>query len=421
MSNAELEMLIGRESDVDSELQDSLRELRAIDFSRPESFLEGLKLGFESEYFLDDGGKVPSAAKRDGLVEKEGYDWLTSELGAGMVEAVSEPLEVTELSEIECDIRKRKERIQGLASERGMALTDGATYPNLSLYGEIPLSKSDDGRYQALIDYYLENGAQETDLVVKDEELPLNPAAPAMSAAIHSNFQAGSLEEGVKMADYLLDIEPYTVALAGNCSSFGDLETGWNDFRIIPWEESFNTEEDPDKVGLPDEYYQDRGVLSGISLVFDPGEESSAKERLDAAIAENWADSRLKFYYGEDLKEYELENPTVVVEARLASMQDSPDREAAVHGFRAGALAYRMENGLPLLGIEKTEENRYSALKDGAEADSYHVVDEKESHDVVEADAEIALETELDRAREGLNYLGIEDDEGHLDLLEEDI
>ncbi len=405
------------ETDTDDELEGARQELEDTDFTGPSNFLdgEGLIIGEESEYFLARNEQAVDREVRNEIIEDPRLEaWLEKELGAAMVEVVSPPARVNRLSAIDESIDRRKQVLKDVASGYGVDVIAAATHPHLSLNEEIPLSSADDGRYRDLIDHYAETGA------TGESENPdmLNPAAPAMSASLHSNFQAGSLEEAVDMTDYLLDVEAYTVALAGNCEAFGDLDTGWNDYRMIPWERSFNTEDDPDKVGLPDAYYNDRGLLSGMSLVFDPGtdEENAAKDRLDSAVGENWADARPKFYYGEDIEKYGLDNPTVVVEARLASMQDSTEMEAAVHGFRAGALAYRMKNNLPLLGISNTQQNREKAMMYGPEAEAYSVI---QGDEVVDMKAYEALQLEIDRAREGLEYLGVKDDGSYLSLLEE--
>lgn len=130
---------------------------------------------------------------------------------------------------------------------------------------------------------------------------------------------------------------------------------------------------------------------------------------MDTAVKEDWNDVKIKL-----VEDDRTGNEYSVLEVRPYSMQPTPAEEVAAHGFTIGRVVWAMENDEELMDYDRVLENRERAMKQGLDADQMFY---QENGEIREAPTDEVLRSEIQKAREGLEELGIEDP-GYLDILE---
>ncbi|MFB6241341.1 MAG: glutamate-cysteine ligase family protein [Candidatus Nanosalina sp.] len=409
------------------------------DFEEPEGFTAGI----ETEYFIVDGDDQPiSEEERDKLigkgVETGGMENWDHELGASMAETASDPVkDIHSLEELEQAIRQPEEEMRRRLEGTEYQLLRSGANPNQDLN---EVERTTEPKYVEVPDAYGEmrtRNVEGSDLVFTEdlgiERLtdefgsedtidPRNSDVPATISSTQLNLQADDLNDAVEKANIGYAIAPYVTALSGNSRFVDGKDLGFSDTRVELWEKAFdigNFEKDDIDIGKIDEYFQDfddyiERIREQPRIVNDESRGTIDEEwretvesvPLDVGQGMYWKDSRIKVVDGPEVKD------EVIVEFRQNSTQPTADEDIAGHAFYLGRMAYEQEVGSELLDIEKVNQNRYSAMREGIGADLY----DWETGDMREG--EEVLQDEISKAREGLEYAGI-DDPGYLDILDQ--
>lgn len=403
MEDAEIEEIL---DGVHPNLRQDAREVLTADYSG--DFEE--KLGLESEYAVVDSGFNPATAQgRDRAVKPLSY--AEKEVGAAMAELVTDPVSVGSLDQLYRELRTKEEGVVEALAREGLWAVRTGVHPTVEI-GNVPLSEGD--RYRELIDYF----DSRNDRVKAFGDEPVRPEGADVVGGIcatHLNIAAGSMEDAVEKANYLSMIQPWAVAMSGNSRIVEANDTGYNSPRMDPmWEANFNGVDNPqrkDQSGTMDGYLEDIGdYLQRLTAIFP------AENKVDEGVSEYWKDQRIKFYTGEE--DEKNTEKGIVVEARLGDVQPSAEEEVAYNGFLRGRLAYAQATGEELLPVDKRRENRKAATRDGLDAEMWYWGEESDGYRLVSGAPRKMNHAEIEKARQGLEELGI-DESGYLDVLGE--
>jgi gamma-glutamyl:cysteine ligase YbdK (ATP-grasp superfamily) len=387
--------------DIDSWIEPEVNEI----LNENPSNSEPVRVGVESEFaILDGSSQAPSSKERDrGIKDTTGAE---QELGAAMAETQTPPVRLDSLEVLENALGLRWNDLVENMAEEGLSVLRYGTHPFVSIDG---IETTDGERYDTLVETFEEKRPESDPFGVKEKVDTINASIPAAICSTQTNIQAESLGDAVEKANYANMVLPYAVALSGNSRIVDGKDTGIADARMPMWERAFNSPETPNKVGPTDGYFEDIADYYSRLDIFFENDGASAEEHLDDAVGEYWKDVRIKM---EEDGTKTGEDCYPVVEVRPISMQPSVEEETAVHGFMLGRVAYAQESNEELIEFDKVMENRERAMRSGLEAENLY-----SSNDDIQAGTHGVLRDELDKAREGLEYLGIEEP-GYLDLLE---
>lgn len=395
---------------VSPDLREDAEETLKADYSN-----EGELIGIESEYAVVDSDFNPvSAEKRDKAIES--LDFAEKEVGASMVELVTDSLAVDSLEDLYDELSSKEDRLVENMKDNDLHLVRHGVHPTVEI-GDVPMS--DGQRYQELVNHF---DARRGEVEEFGDE-PVRPEGADVVGAIcatHLNVTAEDFDDAVEKANYLTMIQPWAMAMSGNSRIVEGKDTGYNSTRMSPmWEVNYNGVDNPQRhtqSGMADDYHEDIGdYLQSLSAIFpkDPEEREEA-DLVENGNAERWKDDRIKFYTGEG----ENENRGIVVEGRLGDNQPTAEEEIAYHGFLRGRLAYAQENDEPLIPIENARHNRDAAIQDGLDAEMFFWGEDGDNYNLVTGKPSERNLEEIKKAKEGLQYLGV-DEAGYFNILEE--
>ncbi|MBY6294185.1 hypothetical protein GLU60_02240 [Nanohaloarchaea archaeon H01] len=420
-------------------IEEDAERVREAGFEEP----EGLTAGVETEYFIVDGNDQPiSEDKRDELIgkgeETEDLENWDHELGASMAETASDPVrDIQDLGKLEAAIEEPEEEMLRRLEGTEYQLIRSGTNPNQDLD---EVKRTNKPKYIEVPDAYgkmrkrnVENEDLEfsEDLGIeritsefgsKDTVDPQNEDLPATISSTQLNVQAKDMDDAIEKANIGYAIAPYITALSGNSRFVDGKDLGYSDARVELWEKAFdigNFEKDDIDIGKLDEYFQDFGdyikrmkeqprIVNDESRKTIDEDVSEAVEDIPLDVGQGmyWKDSRIKV-----IDELRVKDE-LIVEFRQNSTQPTAAEDTAIHAFYLGRMAYEQEQDSDLLDIEKVNQNRYQAMRNSLDAKLY----DWETGEL--ADAEDVLESELEKASEGLREAGIKDP-GYIDILEE--
>lgn len=420
-------------------IEEDAERVREADFEEP----EGLTAGVETEYFIVDGNDQPiSEDKRDELIgkgeEAEDLKNWDHELGASMAETASDPVrDIQDLGKLEAAIREPEEEMLGRLEGTEYHLIRSGTNPSQDLdeiertkepkyievpdaYGEMRRRNVEDENLEFSEDLGVERIT--SNFGSEDTINPQNEDLPAAISSTQLNVQAEDIDDAVEKANIGYAIAPYVTALSGNSRFVDGKDLGHSDTRVELWEKAFdigNFEKDDIDIGKVDKYFQGlddyiKRIKKQPRIINDESREtidedvSEAVEDIPLDVGQGmyWKDSRIKVVDGPEVKD------ELIVEFRQNSTQPTAAEDTAVHAFYLGRMAYEQRRDSDLLEIEKVNQNRYKAMRNGLDTQLY----DWETGELKEA--EDVLETELEKARQGLEYAGIEDPD-YLEILEE--
>jgi len=350
-----------------------------------------VKSGVETEYFLIEDSLEPleSPSKRNQIIKD--VEGVKKELGIDSVEIATVPIYLEDLKKLEESIRSREDELTSKAEEKGLEVIRSGTNPFRSLEN---LKLSEKKFFQQINNYYNKKG---TETIGEVEKVDVGDAkSVSLISAIHTNIEASSFEDAISKANYIYMISPYISALSGNARFLEGKDTGLSDLRMILWSKSHSMGDK--QIGRLESYYSDMNdyldrVGSWPFILERP------EKVISDSISRYWKDSRIKF----------LEDD-LVVESRIASTQPSVVEDVAVHAFCIGRVLYAQDRNEQLLNIEKVNENREAALRDGLDSKLY-------SPEGVKLEASELLLDEIEKARKGLEANNIKQ-KSYLELLE---
>ncbi len=420
-------------------IDEDAERVREADFEEP----EGLTAGVETEYFIVDGNDQPiSEEERDELIGKgeevEGLENWDHELGASMAETASDPIRgIQDLGQLEAAIRQPEDEMLRRLEGTEYQLIRSGTNPNQDLdeierttepkYVEVPDAYGEMRRRNVEghdLDFSEDLGVERitSEFGSEDSINPKNEELPATISSTQLNVQAEDMDDAIEKANIGYAIAPYITALSGNSRFVDGKDLGHSDTRVELWEKAFdigNFEKDDIDIGKLDEYFQDfddyiERIKEQPRIVNDESRDTIDEETreavesapLDVGQGMYWKDSRIKLVEGPEVKD------ELIVEFRQNSTQPTVAEDTAVHAFYLGRMAYEEEQDSDLLDIGKVNQNRYQAMRKGMDAELYDW-ETGELNEVGEV-----LEKEIEKARQGLEYAGIEDP-GYLEILEE--
>jgi gamma-glutamyl:cysteine ligase YbdK (ATP-grasp superfamily) len=351
---------------------------------------ERIRAGVETEYFLlnDDITIIEDENKRDNTIKE--FDRAKKELGIDSVEIATEPVNLGSFEDLRSSIKSEENKIEARADENNLEVIRSGT----NVFRPLDkLKLSSKKFFRQINDYY---NVERNELIGEKSKADIGDSkSVSLISAIHTNLEASDFDDAVEKANYVYMISPYISALSGNARFLERKDTGLSDLRMILWSKSHNTEDK--QIGRLETYYLDmEDYLDRVgSWPFILGRE---EKLISDSVSRFWKDSRIKFI-GDDL----------VVESRIASTQPSIIEDVAVHAFCIGRLLYAQHHSEELLDIEKVNENRENALRDGFDSMLY-------SPEGVKKEASHLLLDEIEKARKGLELNNIKDGE-YLDLL----
>lgn len=407
MSQAEFSEILEPEKEeaMNQALDEKAEEAMQQEFNTPEA----VNVGVETEFpvWCENGEPVDEEIRNQIVEEVENVE---IELGATQVEIGTDPIIGLEnVAEIEEEIQEAEIPLKESAEAHGTVIGRFGTNPAVPLDN---IQRSDKEKYVVVPDVYDELRNEEVQEVFggKDTIDPRNKGLPAVLTSTQLNIQAEDLDDAVDKANIGYAVAPYVTALAGNSRILDGKDLGFDDIRMQLWEKSFDIRDDWDEeidVGKVESYIQDfedyvERIREQPRILNDKPYHEAA---LDVGQGMFWKDSRIKVMENGELSD------NVLVEFRQNSTQPGPAGDAAVHAFYIGRVTYAQEEDEELLDIEIVNRNRYSAMHNGLDTKLYSWNGEL-------VDAEEAVAEELEKARQGLEYAGIEDP-GYMDLLED--
>lgn len=367
--------------------------------SNPSRFESDEELaGIEAEYSLvDSNHDSVSQETRDEVVED--LDFAGEEFASFIAEIETEPFKISDLELLQRQLENREDKLVQSAVENSAQLVRHGTNPFINVEDFQHTQKCDD-RYRSHSEFLDENRNSFVDSSFGDTDIdPRDIGYSGMITSTQLNMQALSLEDAVEKTNYIYMVSPSVVSATGNARILEGKDTGYNDLRVPLWRKSADTRND-------DEFFDDEEPRVGrLDSYFDDIEDyldrlDRSYESLDDAVKSNWKDTKIKFY-----------GDSAVVEARPVSMQPSAEEDMAVHAFYLGRLNYAQQADEDLMPINLVNRNREKAFHHGM-GGKLHDMD----GDL--RDAQSVVMEELEKAREGLQDLGIGPEE-YIDALEE--
>lgn len=390
---------------LDSVLREDAREFLDQDYSTEDE----LSIGFEAEFGLLEEGEeyemVDGKTRQDILDDLDEQDF-DSELGSWVIEADIGPLtNIGNLSEIENAIQEAQNELVEAANKYNV---DVMRYGSLAFDSLQNIDLTEGERYRMLPEFHAEQKILDSGMFDPEDFKAIDSVsskAPAGINGFQTNIQAKDRDDAIRKNKLIDNAQTYVDAIMGNAGIIDYQDTGFNDVRIPIWQINFNHPEAENKVG-PWETYPEtlEEYVAGHELSL-PVEEyiPEGKESIDiinAANSERWKTSRIK-----------REGDVLITESRLPSVQQSPSQDTQVAGFILGHMAYHQHHDIESLGAEKVKHNYESSTRDGLEGSMIN------SEGIIGNTRNVVLE-ELEKAKQGLDYIGIEDS-GYLDGLAE--
>lgn len=428
-----------REEAMNENAREQFKEVKQKDHESP----EGVTVGVEDElYILDEDGNPLDEERRDNVIgktgdfeelleevddleesDREALELVDHELGEYMFEIASEPVrDIGNLAELQESVEAPLEAVGKIIDMKGFSIGRHGTIPAVD---QNKVNRTSETKYEVVPNKY---GDMRLDTVAEefgeiDTVDPRSDDIPASICSTQLNMQADNLEDAVEKANIGYAIAPYVTALTGNSRFHDGGDLGVDDSRVELWEKAFDIgefEKDEVDIGKLNEYFEDIDdvrdrMLDQPRIMNDPDFEPFA---LDVAQGMYWKDVRVKTV-GSGEEGVEI-NDEAVVEFRQNSIQPTIEEDIAVHAFYIGRVAYEQEvvdgkypEDLP--DEDLVNENRSNTMSNGLDSELY-------AWDAVEGDqkyeAEEVLREELDKARQGLEEVDI-DDPGYLDILED--
>jgi gamma-glutamyl:cysteine ligase YbdK (ATP-grasp superfamily) len=392
--------------EVDEDLHEDAREVLETDYSASS---DRIRAGLETEYQVVDVFEPSSSEARDEAIKD--LDFVHKEVGAGLAEAVTDPINLYSLEDLRRQLESKEEDLVEDVSEKDLSLVRYGIHPFAEI-GDVELSQGE--RYQKLVNRFDDLRDERPMFGVNEKMDPNGADIVGMIGSTHLNIQAKDIPDAIEKANYLNMIQPEVVAMSGNSRIVEGKDTGFSDPRIKLWEENYNAADNPNRkeqTGLVDPYLGDdvnvededmAGIADYLSRMYSKFD----SESLEAATGEYWKDVRIKFYDGNE----EGHESGIVVEGRLPSVQPSVRDETGLHGYLIGRLVYAQENDEDLLPIEKLRENRENAIRDGPDAELWYFNDQGE---LEKQEAGSLIYKKVREAKEGLEIANI-GDEGYL-------
>ena len=368
---------------------------------------DDFRIGLETEYpAVDEDFEPIDREVRNQVIE--GLDFADVEVGGSQIELRTDPMRPDSLAELENEMRSIEADLQDEAAVRDVNVLRAATNPFVNLES---IERTDQPKYDRVPSFHNQyRNSDVQDRFGRDQTIdPHNAGLPAAINSTQVNVEAQSLEDAVHKANYTYMMSPFLSAISGNARFLDGKDLGFSDIRMPLWEKSHDIRTDEQlgeetmPVGKIGSYFEE--IEDYFSRAQDlPFVLHDEEEALDIGIGTFWKDTRIKFpdFYEED-------GYSAVVESRIVSTQPTLEEEVAMHGFFLGRLSYAQEEDENLMEIEKVNRNRYAAMHNGLETKLYGTDGELR-------DATEVLEEELDKAKIGLEYAGIEDT-GYMDLL----
>lgn len=427
-----------REKAMNEKAREQFEEVKQKDHESP----DGVTVGVEDElYILDENGEPLDEERRDTVIgktsefddlleevneleesDREALELVDHELGEYMFEIASKPVrDIGNLEEIQAAVEAPHEAVGKIIDAKGFSIGRHGTIPALN---QDKANRTSETKYEVVPNKYDE---MRVDTVAEefgeiDTVNPGNENIPASICSTQLNMQAEGLEDAVEKANIGYAIAPYVTALTGNSRFHDGGDLGVDDSRVELWEKAFDIgdfDKDEVDIGKLNEYFKDIDdvrdrMLEQPRIMNDPDFEPFA---LDVAQGMYWKDVRVKTVGSND-EGVEI-NDEAVVEFRQNSIQPTIEEDIAVHAFYIGRVVYEQElvageypEDLPDEGL--VNENRAKAMSSGLDSELYAWDAEEEDQ---KYEAEEVLRDELDKARQGLEEVDI-DDPGYLDILE---
>jgi len=376
---------------------------------------ESVKVGLETEYAVVDSEFEPiNHVVRDQMIE--GLDFADVEVGGSQVEIRTDPINPGSLADLEHQMQLPEQDLKDEADARSAKIIRSGTHPFVD-FDNVPISKEE--KYQKVPNFHdrHRNGHVTDEFGVKETVDPRNADIAGVINSTQTNIEARGFEDAVDKANYTYMISPFMSAISGNARFAEGKDTGISDVRMSLWEKSHDLRGDDQldegvDVGKLQSYYE--SITDYMDRVkqepFILNDEEKQHAAMDIGIGTFWKDSRIKFAENQEEDRYDA-----IVESRIVSTQPTLEEEVAMHGFFIGRIAYAQneeihgESGEELMGIEKVNRNRYSAMHNGLDTKLYDTEGELQ-------DAQEVLKQELEKAEKGLEYAGIEDS-GYIDVL----
>jgi len=427
-----------REKSMNERARDQFEEVKDHDHQSPEGFTVGVE---DELYLLDENGEPLDEQRRDEVIgenktfdelleevddleesDREALEQVEVELGEYMFEIASKPVrDIKDLENLQEAVEAPLEAVKKIADHQGFSIGRHGTIPALD---QEEVNRTSKEKYKVVPNKYDEMRVDvvEDEFGLIDTVDPRNENIPASICSTQLNMQADNLEDAVEKANIGYAIAPYITALTGNSRFHDGADLGTDDSRLELWEKAFDIgefEKDEVDIGKLDKYFEDiddvRDRMLEQPRIMNSEEVEPAA--LDVAQGMYWKDVRVKTVDSDD-EGLEI-NDEAIVEFRQNSIQPTVEEDIAVHAFYIGRVAYEQEivdgnypEDLPSEGI--VNENRYNAMRDGVDSELY-AWDADEGSDTQEA--EEVLRGELDKARQGLEEINLEDP-GYIDILE---
>lgn len=427
-----------REKAMNQRAREQFEEVKDQDHNSP----DGVTVGVEDElYLLDENGEPLDEERRDEVIgknktfdelleevgeleesDREAHEMVDHELGEYMFEIASEPVrDIENLQDLQSAVEVPLEAIGKIVEERGFSIGRHGTIPVLN---QEEVNRTSEEKYKVVPDKYDEMRVEavEEEFGLIDTVDPRNENIPASICSTQLNMQADNLEDAVEKANIGYAIAPYITALTGNSRFHDGGDLGVDDSRVELWEKSFDIgefEKDESDIGKLDKYFEDIDDVRDRMLEQPRIMNSEEVEpvALDVAQGMYWKDVRVKTVDSGD-EGLEIKDDAVV-EFRQNSIQPTVEEDIAVHAFYIGRIAYEQEvvdGNYPedLPNEELVNENRYNAMREGLDSEMYGWNVENGGE---KQEAEQVLRGELNKARQGLEEINLEDP-GYLDILE---
>ena len=393
----------------------------------PDRFIKdsnSLKIGLESELAIHDQcNDTELTQKRDSIIN-DNPDFTDIELGASQIEIRTPPVDILSsngLVFLEDIYRVRSEAVLQSAHKNEARILRIGANPFLPT---INTPRTDKPKYLLVPDFYNQHRDPRLDTIIGlgKNKIDIGDASVvSLFQSFQVNLEAKSLEDACDKMNRSLAIAPYLLAFSGNARYLSNRDTGiqdtrimsweishdtrafcdirFQDLRIISWEKSFDVRpkkteswQNELRVGLPGRYFKSiadylKRAGSFPFILHDP------EAALAICIGMTWLDARTKFI-----------GDSAIVELRLLSTQPTIEQEMLLTLLYIGRLHYSQTSREQILPINMVKENRLSAMLYGLKRSMWFLDD---IDFPIKLPAKIGLFLEIERAKIGLNQLGL--------------
>jgi len=383
-----------------------------------------IKVGLESELGIHARLSDAELVRKRDMIIADNLDSTDVELGASQLEVRTPPIDLAPRQgpvTLKGIYQRRLENVLESARIHDVGILRVGANPFLPTIGT---PRTDKTKYQLVPDFYnqFRNPRLDTLIGLGKSRIDIGDAAVvSLFQSFQVNLEANSFDDACDKMNRSLVIAPYLLAFSGNARYLSHQDTkvqdarmmSWEvshdtrtfcdtrlqDLRIISWERSFDmrptkTEDwrNEIRVGLPGRYFRDMADYLQRAGTF-PFILDAPESALAIAIGMTWLDARVKFI-----------GDSSIVELRLPSTQPTIEEEILLTLLYIGRLHYSQASEEPILPINMVRENRISAMLYGTSRPMWFL---NSGGGPVRLPAKMGLAIELERARIGLNCLGL--------------